>query len=520
MIERYIYPTLDTIKNPALRALSHSLARLILENWFYILFLVFLLRFPYLIADWTGSEVMPRRPTGASAFWQSEMGRALTVTCLAMSYNLLFGFSGVLSLGHALFFGMGGYVTFILLSHYDPSLQTSVIIAVAIVTLGLAAFARLSARGLLIAIVVAIALTLILLPGKGNIRFYQAAGVAVVLSIVISVVSGVVTLRLRGIYFSMFTLALAEMLWVMGKSGTFRNYTGAEDGLGFRDILPDSLNPTPTFDGSRLAIYRITVVFFVIVFVAIRRYLNSPVGRVMVAIRENEERAKTIGYNTLYYKVLTMVFSGVIATLSGLLFVIWSTDKRVHPEILSLKYTVDPLLNTLIGGVGTLTGPVIATLGLKLGETYLRNDTFTLDTHVLGLIPMWALLSLLLAGIVAWAVRRYLRRLGIIAMQRIAGVTSHEQKTPEHRRLITRFTAAGMLAILLVGLIAGNVVVTGSGLQDNVYEVSDLWDLGLGAIFVIVVMVLPHGIVGTWNRYWIERRIRRMERAVQEQKES
>ena len=88
----------------------------------------------------------------------------------------------------------------------------------------------------------------------------------------------------------------------------------------------------------------------------------------MQAIRENEERARTIGYNTLLYKLLTMVFGGVIATLSGLLFVIWATDKRVHPEALSLKYTVDPLLNTLIGGIGTLTGPVISTLRLEPGR--------------------------------------------------------------------------------------------------------------------------------------------------------
>lgn len=520
MLERYVYAPIAKIENPALRDLLMALARLVLENWFYVLVAIVLLRFPYMVADWTGSEVTPRRPTGDSAFWQSEMARALVLACLAMSYNLLFGFAGILSLGHALMFGAGGYVTFILLNHYDASLQLQVITGIVLVALALALFARISVRAVLIFTLGAAALALLLLPSEGNIGFYQAAAVAVLLSIVVSVVSGVVTLRLRGIYFSMFTLALAEMFWVLAKSGTFRNYTGAEDGLGFRDVLPESFNPTPTFDGSRLDMYRITVVFFVIVFLAIRRYLNSPVGRVMVAIRENEERAKTIGYNTLYYKVLTMVFSGTIATLSGLLFVVWATDKRVHPEILSLKYTVDPLLNTLIGGVGTLTGPVVATLGLSLGETYLRNDTVTLGTNVFGLVPVWAVLSVLVVLMIVWAFRLYKKRVALAIIRRLPQTEMASQGTPEYERFMRWFNSITFIALLIAGLLIGYAVYQGSDLKNEVYEISDLWDLALGVVFVIVVMVLPNGIVGTWNMFWAQRRIRRMEQAVQQQKES
>ncbi len=392
--------------------------------------------------------------------------------------------------------------------------------AAVLIALALVLFARISVRAVLIFTLGAVALTLLLLPGEGGIGFYQAAAVAVLLSIVVSTVSGLVTLRLRGIYFSMFTLALAEMFWVLAKSGTFRNYTGAEDGLGFRDVLPESLNPTPTFEGNRLDMYRLTVVFFVIVFLAIRRYLNSPVGRVMVAIRENEERARTIGYNTLYYKVLTMVFSGAIATLSGLLFVVWSTDKRVHPEILSLKYTVDPLLNSLIGGVGTLTGPVIATLGLTLGETYLRNDTVTLGTELFGLVPLWAVLSVLVVLLVAWAFRRYKHQAALALMRRIPQTEMASQGTPEYRRFMQWFNSISFVVLLIAGLLVGYAVYEGADLKDNVYEISDLWDLALGVVFVIVVMVLPNGIVGTWNMFWAQRRIRRMEKAVQQQKES
>lgn len=518
MIERHVFAAIDRIQTPALRDLARSTARLVLENWFYILFVVFLLRFPYLVADWTDSEVMPRRPTGESAFWQSEMARALVLTCLAMSYNLLFGFAGILSLGHALLFGAGGYVTFILLNNYDGGLQFNVIAGVLILALALAALTQFNTRSIVIFTLTALVLTLLLLPGEDTISFYQAAAVAVLLSIIVSVVSGVVTLRLRGIYFSMFTLALAEMFWVLAKSGTFRNYTGAEDGLGFRDVLPESLNPTPTFDGSRLDIYRVSVVFFVIVFLAIRRYLNSPVGRVMMAIRENEERAKTIGYNILYYKVLTMIFSGIIATLSGLLFAVWTTDKRVHPEVLSLKYTVDPLLDTLIGGVGTLTGPVIATLSLTLGETYLRNNTFTLGTILIAGIPVWALLSALIVLLVFLALRRRIRRLGTSFLSRTQSMGQPEKSASQARQQLALFTSGAFAVLLAVGLVVGYLIYNGSDLGDRVYEVSDLWDLFLGAAFIIVVMVLPHGIVGTWNRFWAERRIRRAAQSSQQQK--
>jgi len=123
MVERVVYANIQRIPNPTVRQIANSLARLVLENWFYALFVIILWRFPYIIADLTGSEVTPRRPTGDSVFWQSEMARALTLTCLAMSYNLLFGFSGIISFGHALFFGAGGYATFILMGHYDASLQ-------------------------------------------------------------------------------------------------------------------------------------------------------------------------------------------------------------------------------------------------------------------------------------------------------------------------------------------------------------------------------------------------------------
>jgi len=433
MIERAVYTHIQKIEDPTLRNIADKLAHLILDNWFYALVLLLLWRFPYIVADLSDTEVTPRRPTGDSVFWQSVMAQALLIACLSMSYNLLFGFSGVISFGHALFFGAGGYITFLMMREYDGAYQIRALIVLCFITLCLALFVRVPIRRLLIFLIGGIVLILLLMPNNDKLSFYQAVGLSVIGSIILSLISGTVTLRLRGVYFAMFTLALAEMFYVLAKSGTFREITGAEDGLVIRDLIPESLNPTQTFEGHRLMMYRITVIFFVIVFLAIRRYLNSPIGRIMLAIRENEVRARTIGYNTFYYKLITMIFAGVIASLSGVLFVLWGTAKRVDPSLLSLTYTVDPLLYTLIGGVGTITGPIIAALGLVLGETYLRDEVISIGSKT--------------------------------------------------------------------------------------YPIAEVWDLFLGILFVLVVMLLPNGIVGTWNKWRAEQRIRKMERDLQRSKD-
>jgi len=119
MIDRYVYTRINRIENATLRGALDGLARLILENWLYILAVILLWRFPFIVAEISGTEVTPRRPTGDSVFWQSVMAQSLLLASLSMSYNLLFGYSGIISFGHALFFGTGGYVTFVLVTQID-----------------------------------------------------------------------------------------------------------------------------------------------------------------------------------------------------------------------------------------------------------------------------------------------------------------------------------------------------------------------------------------------------------------
>jgi branched-chain amino acid transport system permease protein len=525
MIDR-IYKNIERIGDPTLRRMADVAARTLFENWLFVLMLVLLWWSPHIVADLTGSEVMPDnfRKAGASANWQSVMAQALIIACLTMSYNLLFGFNGVISFGHALFFGAGAYATFIMLQHYDPAYLPRTLIGVNIGILVLAVLTRLPGRQLVILFASSLAIILALMPIDFGLGFYQAVGLAVLVSIALSLLSGAVTLRLKGVYFAMFTLALAEMFFVIAKSGAFVDYTGAEDGLLVSRLIPEQFNVVQKpFRGdqrgmpleNRLYTFHVTVVFFVVVFLAIRRYLNSPVGRVILAVRENEERARTIGYNTFFYKLATMTFAGVIASLSGVLFVIWDSFRQVRPEYLSLNYTVEPLLYTLIGGVGTLTGPVIAAVGLVLGESYLRDEPVTFK--LLGLITVWQAF-VLLYFVVLGLIFRIARRKYIMPWFNNRTQSVDYEEPQEHEPnpvmdVIQRFNLLAWVEVFIVPAIIA-LLVADHLVDTSDYTVAELWDLLLGTLFVLAVMVLPNGIVGTWNKWLAERRIRRLQRQL------
>jgi branched-chain amino acid transport system permease protein len=184
--------------------------------------------------------------------------------------------------------------------------------------------------------------------------------------------------------------------------------TNAEDGFAINE-LPTWLDPAR----NRLNYYYLALVLFALTFLFIRRLVNSPTGAVFKAIRENEDRAQSIGYNTLRFKLLAITVAGMLAGAAGMLQILM--NKKVGPEILGVSNTVDPLLMTIIGGIGTFTGPVIGASGLHLVDTFFRDQTL------------------------------------------VVGATT--------------------------------------------IEVSDWWRLLLGIIFILVVIVFPQGVVGTWQRW-------------------
>lgn len=312
-------------------------------NWITLGVIAFLILFPHIIGWITGDSPfgVGGRPRGQSIFWQSIFIEVFVLAILAMSYNLMFGFTGVISFGHALFFGLGGYTLGIVMEKYDfvPYLVDQL--------------------GMTEEVGVWIALTLGLLIALG------IAGL-------IGFVMGLVSLRLKGVYFAIFTLAVAEMgfIWV-GRWG----FTQAEDGFPLT-YVPDLINPTR----NRLTYYYLAMLLAIAVFLVIRRLMNSPTGRVLLAIRENEDRAQAIGYNTLRYKLLSITVASMMAALAGIIHV--GLNKKIGPEIMSVQFTIEPLLMTIIGGIGTFSGPVIGASLLHLSEKILDREFLILGAEI------------------------------------------------------------------------------------------------------------------------------------------
>lgn len=210
----------------------------------------------------------------------------------AMSYDLLLGYTGIVSFGHAMFFGLGAYSTAIILSHHKPTL------------------------GYLILSII----------------------VGAVLSAIVSYFVGVMSLRLKSHYYAMLTLALSQLFLITAEK--WRHLTMGNDGITFM---------VPGFLMSRATLYFISLALMVIVYLFLNRFTQSPVGRVLQAIRENEGRVVSLGYKVLHYKV--------IASLSGAMFMY--TLRYVSTSVFAIDKTLDVLLMTIIGGVGTLTGPIV-----------------------------------------------------------------------------------------------------------------------------------------------------------------
>jgi branched-chain amino acid transport system permease protein len=315
------------------------------QGWVYLAVFALLALFP-LIAGLTignpqaASEgagffegLLQRAESGYAKFWQGMLIQMLILSIFAMSYDILLGYTGILSFGHAMFFGTGGYAIAILIGQHF------------------------------------------------NWPFFQALGAVVVIAVLQSLIFGILSLRVKGVYLTMVTLAFAEMFFILAEAGDFRQYTGADDGLhGFP--VPAYLSATE----HRTRFYYLALILFVLVFLAARRLINSPTGRVMIATRDNENRAMMIGFNTFWYKLIAFVAAGVFAALAGALSALFNVS--VTPATLTTFRTIDALAMTIIGGVGTLIGPILGAGIIQLLGYWLERWFGANWTLIYGIIFM------------------------------------------------------------------------------------------------------------------------------------
>ncbi len=288
----------------------------------------------------------------------SVAAKILVFVVLVASFDLLLGYTGIVSFAHTMFFGIGAYG-----------------IAIACTVLG----ASWTAVGL---------------------------GVlcALALSFVLSLAIGLFSLRVRAIFFAMITLAVASAF--QNLAAQLSDWTGGEDGLNFK--TPEVLTPGfewgdavfgegvstlfgASLDG-RLICYYLLFVVALVLFLMLLRIVNSPFGRVLQAIRENEFRAEAIGYRVVVYRTISSILSALFACLAGCMLAVWLRYNGPDTS-LSFEIMMDVLLIVVIGGMGTIYGAAVGAVLFVIAQSYLQ-DLLKIGSDAASALPwLSALLS-------------------------------------------------------------------------------------------------------------------------------
>jgi branched-chain amino acid transport system permease protein len=281
-----------------------------------------------LVAILLGLVVAPFAVSGPRAL--NTAATICVFIVLVASYDLLLGYSGIVSFAHTMFYGIGAYGVGLALGGIGPTWGA-------------------------------------LLSGLA---------IALVVTLVLALAIGLLSLRVRALFFAMITLAVASVFGVLASQ--LSDFTGGEDGRNF--TVPELLRPGTRFieadflgraiDG-RLLTYYIVLVVSVAVFLVLLRIVNSHFGRVLQAIRENDFRAEALGYRAVVYRTLANVIAALAATLAGALMALWL--RYVGPKtVLSFEVMTDILLIVVIGGMGRMYGAVIGTVLFILAQNYLQ----------------------------------------------------------------------------------------------------------------------------------------------------
>ena len=282
-----------------------------------------------LLAILVGLSVAPFVFPGVKAL--NVAAKVLIFVVLVASFDLLLGYTGIVSFAHTMFFGIGAY-------------------GVAI------------ASGKL---------------GAGWGALALGLGAALLVSLLLSLAIGLFSLRVRAIFFAMITLAVAAAFQTLASQ--LSDWTGGEDGLTFK--MPEWLSPSfepfeneifgTLIDGRIISYYLLFAVAVVLVLMLLR-IVNSPFGRVLQAIRENEFRAEAIGYRVVVYRTTSSVLSALFACVAGAMLAVWLRYNGPDTS-LSFEIMMDCLLIVVIGGMGTIYGAVIGAVVFLIAQSYLQD---------------------------------------------------------------------------------------------------------------------------------------------------
>jgi branched-chain amino acid transport system permease protein len=255
-------------------------------------------------------------PFFAEKFYLQFFAKIMIMAILAMSLDLLLGYTGLVSFGHAAFYGAAGYTLAIVTPQYQAA------------------------------------------------NFWVSFPLAIVASAVLALIIGFFVVRTRGIYFIMVTLAFAQMMFFVFYD---TKIAGGSDGI-FIDVRPlAKIGDWQPFNLDNFVhVYYLALAFLVFVFLLLRTILKSAFGQVIAGIRVNEHRMQSLGYPTFRYKLACFVIAGAIAGIAGYLSAV--QFGVVNPEMMGWHLSAAVLMMVILGGMGTPIGPVIGAAAWMLLE--------------------------------------------------------------------------------------------------------------------------------------------------------
>ena len=282
---------------------------------------------------------------------QEVAARICVFIVLVASYDLLIGYTGIVSFAHTMFFGMGAYGTAIALKNMGPGFEAILV----------------------------------------------GGGAGIVAALVLALLIGLLSLRVKAIFFAMVTLSAASVMMVLASQ--LSDFTGGEDGITYSipklfspatELLTDADGKAVRLFGialnGKIALYYFVFLTALVLFLAMLRIVASPLGSVLQAIRENEMRAEAIGYRVVFYRTTIFCIAAGMAACAGILRAVWL--KYTGPEVvLSFDIMIDILLMVVIGGMGTMLGAVIGVVLMSLAQYYLK-DLMALGAEATSSLPI------------------------------------------------------------------------------------------------------------------------------------
>jgi branched-chain amino acid transport system permease protein len=319
-----------------------------------------LLLFPFaisLIVDGQGLSAVWSNAQGNARFLQGLAIEVFILGLFAISYDLLLGVTGIISFGHAMFFAVGAYGFGIMLKSFE-------------------------------------------------MHWLVALGVVAVLAVAQAMLFAILLPRVRGLTFALVTLGIAAVFWIVIRSSDLAEWAGAE--IGLQGVEPPVWFLDTT--NERFVFYLLMVAILLSVYVAYTKVVDSPMGRVLVAVRENEDRALMLGYNTFWFKTLALVVSSFTAVLAGALHTMH--QPIVTPNVAGLNYTVIALLIVLIGGAGTISGALVGAAVYRLLNFYLDKWFGGASGLLIGLVFVVLVLYLPYGIVGTWRAKAFRLREG------------------------------------------------------------------------------------------------------------